>query len=74
VSLRGFGRRENECRTRVPRRYRNGVKAEDVIAVLDALDAAGVRHWVGGGWGVAAGSTTRTAGTSSTRRVSSSAG
>lgn len=22
--------------------------------MLDALDAAGVRHWVGGGWGVAA--------------------
>jgi lincosamide nucleotidyltransferase A/C/D/E len=30
------------------------VDAEDVIQVLDALDAAGVRHWVGGGWGVAA--------------------
>jgi lincosamide nucleotidyltransferase A/C/D/E len=30
------------------------VKAEDVIQVLDALDGAGVRHWVGGGWGVAA--------------------
>jgi lincosamide nucleotidyltransferase A/C/D/E len=28
--------------------------AEDVIQVLDALDEAGVRHWVGGGWGVAA--------------------
>jgi lincosamide nucleotidyltransferase A/C/D/E len=26
---------------------------EDVIQVLDALDGAGVRHWVGGGWGVA---------------------
>jgi lincosamide nucleotidyltransferase A/C/D/E len=26
----------------------------DVIQVLDALDEAGVRHWVGGGWGVAA--------------------
>jgi lincosamide nucleotidyltransferase A/C/D/E len=31
-----------------------GVRAEDVIAVLDMLDGAGVRHWVGGGWGVAA--------------------
>jgi lincosamide nucleotidyltransferase A/C/D/E len=30
------------------------VKAADVIQVLDALDAAEVRHWVGGGWGVAA--------------------
>jgi lincosamide nucleotidyltransferase A/C/D/E len=30
------------------------VDAEDVIEVLDALDGAGVRHWVGGGWGVAA--------------------
>jgi hypothetical protein len=28
--------------------------AADVIAVLDALDEAAVRHWVGGGWGVAA--------------------
>jgi lincosamide nucleotidyltransferase A/C/D/E len=28
--------------------------AEDVIEVLDALDEAGVRHWVAGGWGVAA--------------------
>jgi lincosamide nucleotidyltransferase A/C/D/E len=28
--------------------------ADDVIAVLDALDEAGVRHWVAGGWGVAA--------------------
>jgi lincosamide nucleotidyltransferase A/C/D/E len=26
----------------------------DVIQILDALDDAGVRHWVGGGWGVAA--------------------
>jgi lincosamide nucleotidyltransferase A/C/D/E len=26
----------------------------DVVEVLDALDEAGVRHWVGGGWGVAA--------------------
>jgi lincosamide nucleotidyltransferase A/C/D/E len=30
------------------------VEAEDVIQVLDALDGAGARHWVGGGWGVAA--------------------
>jgi lincosamide nucleotidyltransferase A/C/D/E len=30
------------------------VNAEEAIQVLDALDAAGVRHWVGGGWGVAA--------------------
>jgi Aminoglycoside-2''-adenylyltransferase len=28
------------------------VEADDVIRVLDALDEAGVRHWVGGGWGV----------------------
>jgi aminoglycoside-2''-adenylyltransferase len=28
--------------------------AEDVIQVLDTLDQAGVRHWLGGGWGVAA--------------------
>ena len=25
---------------------------DDVFDVLDALDAAGVRHWVAGGWGV----------------------
>ena len=31
-----------------------GVRADDVIMVLDMLDGAGVRHWVGGGWGVAA--------------------
>jgi hypothetical protein len=31
-----------------------GVRAEDVIAVPDMLDGARVRHWVGGGWGVAA--------------------
>ena len=30
------------------------MEAEDVIQVLDALDGAGARHWVGGGWGVAA--------------------
>jgi lincosamide nucleotidyltransferase A/C/D/E len=30
------------------------VRADDVIEVLDLLDRAGVRHWVGGGWGVAA--------------------
>lgn len=24
----------------------------EVVQVLDALDLAGVRHWVGGGWGV----------------------
>ena len=28
--------------------------AADVTTVLDALDQARVRHWVGGGWGVAA--------------------
>jgi lincosamide nucleotidyltransferase A/C/D/E len=31
-----------------------GVRADDVIMVLDMLDEAGIRHWVGGGWGVAA--------------------
>ena len=30
------------------------MEAQDVIQVLDALDEAGARHWVGGGWGVAA--------------------
>jgi lincosamide nucleotidyltransferase A/C/D/E len=30
------------------------MRAEDVIMVLGMLDGAGVRHWVGGGWGVAA--------------------
>ena len=30
------------------------MKAADVVRVLDALDEAGVRHWVAGGWGVAA--------------------
>ena len=30
------------------------VDAVDVIQVLDALDGAGARHWVGAGWGVAA--------------------
>jgi hypothetical protein len=30
------------------------VDAEHVIQVLDALSEARVRHWVGGGWGVAA--------------------
>src|SRR5260370_30917698 len=29
------------------------MRIEDVIQVLDALDGARVRHWVGGGWGVA---------------------
>ena len=28
--------------------------AADVIAVLDTLDGASVRHWVGGGWGIVA--------------------
>jgi lincosamide nucleotidyltransferase A/C/D/E len=28
------------------------VDADEVFGVLDALDGAGVRHWVGGGWGV----------------------
>ena len=26
---------------------------EDVVQILDALDDSGVRHWFGGGWGVA---------------------
>ena len=30
------------------------MRVNEVIQVLDALDQAGVRHWVGGGWGVAA--------------------
>jgi lincosamide nucleotidyltransferase A/C/D/E len=30
------------------------MRAADVIEVLDALDRAGVRFWIGGGWGVAA--------------------
>ena len=30
------------------------MRAADVFDVLDRLDEAGVRHWVGGGWGVAA--------------------
>jgi lincosamide nucleotidyltransferase A/C/D/E len=30
------------------------MRVEDVIKVLDMLDSDGVRHWVGGGWGVAA--------------------
>lgn len=30
------------------------MRAADVIEVLDALDRVGVRHWVAGGWGVAA--------------------
>ncbi len=30
------------------------MRADDVTEVLDRLDRAGVRHWVGGGWGVAA--------------------
>ncbi|HUN37128.1 MAG TPA: hypothetical protein VMU95_34450 [Trebonia sp.] len=30
------------------------MEAEEVLQVLDALDAARIRHWVGGGWGVAA--------------------
>ena len=28
------------------------MRAEDVIAVLDALEGAGVSCWIGGGWGV----------------------
>jgi len=36
------------------RRSVGRVEAADVIQVLDALDEAGVRHWAGGGWGVAA--------------------
>jgi lincosamide nucleotidyltransferase A/C/D/E len=30
------------------------MRAEDVIAAVDALDGAGVRCWIGGGWGVVA--------------------
>jgi lincosamide nucleotidyltransferase A/C/D/E len=30
------------------------MRADDVVEVLDALDRAGVRYWVGGGWGVVA--------------------
>jgi lincosamide nucleotidyltransferase A/C/D/E len=30
------------------------MRADDVTDVLDRLDRAGVRHWAGGGWGVAA--------------------
>jgi lincosamide nucleotidyltransferase A/C/D/E len=30
------------------------VRADEVIEVLDALDGARVRHWIGGGWGVVA--------------------
>lgn len=30
------------------------MRAEDVVVVLDGLNGAGVRHWVAGGWGVAA--------------------
>jgi lincosamide nucleotidyltransferase A/C/D/E len=30
------------------------MRDEDVIKVLDMLDRARVRHWVGGGWGIAA--------------------
>ena len=30
------------------------MRANDVIEVLNLLDGARVRHWVGGGWGVAA--------------------
>ena len=29
------------------------MRFEEVARVLDALDSDGVRHWVGGGWGVA---------------------
>jgi len=28
------------------------MRTEDVLTVLDALDRAGVRYWLGGGWGV----------------------
>jgi lincosamide nucleotidyltransferase A/C/D/E len=34
--------------------YGDAVDAAEVIEVLDALDEAGVRHWIAGGWGVAA--------------------
>jgi lincosamide nucleotidyltransferase A/C/D/E len=30
------------------------MRIDDAIVVLDALDGAGVRYWVAGGWGVAA--------------------
>jgi lincosamide nucleotidyltransferase A/C/D/E len=31
-----------------------GMRADQVTEVLDGLDRAGVRYWVGGGWGVVA--------------------
>jgi lincosamide nucleotidyltransferase A/C/D/E len=43
------GRLGTRCRS-----VRRVMEATDVIQVLDTLDNAGVRHWVGGGWGVAA--------------------
>jgi lincosamide nucleotidyltransferase A/C/D/E len=30
----------------------SGMELDQVLVVLRALDMAGVRHWVGGGWGV----------------------
>jgi lincosamide nucleotidyltransferase A/C/D/E len=33
-------------------RFRGEMKAEDVIQVVDALEAEGVRFWIAGGWGV----------------------
>lgn len=33
-------------------RFRGEMKAEDVIEVVDALEAEGVRFWIAGGWGV----------------------
>src|ERR1700690_2943821 len=33
-------------------RYHCGVRAEEVIEVLDALSAAGLRVWLDGGWGI----------------------
>jgi lincosamide nucleotidyltransferase A/C/D/E len=32
--------------------FRGEMKADDVIQVVDALEAAGVRFWIAGGWGV----------------------
>ena len=33
-------------------RFRGEMKADDVIRVVDALEAEGVRFWIAGGWGV----------------------
>jgi lincosamide nucleotidyltransferase A/C/D/E len=44
----GESRGLNEPHTRKNRR----MQFAEVVQVLDALDSAGVRHWVAGGWGV----------------------